>query len=96
MIVLAKYLIFIGIYFIFTPLLGSIYFRIFKRTTSPIPFVGSVFILIGNFILFLGDEYMWGYALSIIIVPFDCGIRFLIKEHMENSRNRDTIDKDEN
>jgi len=26
----------------------------------------------------------------------DCGIRFSIKGHMENSRNRDTIERDEN
>lgn len=80
MTVFAKYLIFFGVYCVLTPLLIRIYFILFKKTSSPIPFVGSVFIIVGNLILFLSKEYPLIYGLSLLMIPFDSGIRFLFKK----------------
>lgn len=78
--VLAKYLIFFGVCMVLSPLANYIFYLLFKHTSSPIPFVGSIFIFIGNLLLAFGEQYSWIYSLSLLIIPFDCGIRFLLKK----------------
>ena len=94
MIIVAKYFIFFGVYCVLTPLLIRIYFRIFKKTSSPIPFVGSVLIIIGNSILIFSGEFQWFYVLTILLIPFDSGIRFILGDLKGKPKGSKAQDKD--
>ena len=94
MIVLAKYLIFFGVFMVLSPLVNYIFYLIFKHTSSPIPFVGSVLIIIGNSILIFSGEFQWFYVLTILLIPFDSGIRFILGDLKGKLKGSNTQDKD--
>lgn len=71
---IAKFIIFLGIYCILSGLAGYIYLRFSKRTSSLIPFLGSVLIVVGNLMLLFAENYTAIYALSFLLIPFDSGI----------------------